>query len=185
MTSKRGRKELLEFLDYLAQKGLMNKTTAQSRKASANAVLSVLSEEEASDVTKIDLDDVMVRFHNLEGQKFTPGSLNTYKSRTRSAIDDYVRYLENPLTFRAKTPSGSRPKRSKEGENSLTPTNSPNSITSAKVAERTNTPIGQDSILPIPLRVDLTVYVQGLPFDLTANEAKKIANVVLAMALPE
>ncbi len=181
MTSKRGRKELLEFLDYLSQKGLMNKTTAQSRKAAANAVLGVLSEEEASDVSRIDLDDAMNRFHNLEGSKFTPGSLNTYKSRTRSAIDDFLRYLENPLTFRAKTPTGSRPQRSKIS--SPQPAiNNANLHVSAEVSKPPRAPVGQDSILPIPLRADLTIYIQGLPFDLSAKEAKKIANIVSAMA---
>jgi len=40
------------------------------------------------------------------------------------------------------------------------------------------------SILPIPIRVDLTIHIQGLPFDLTEAEAKKIANVIQAMAMP-
>jgi hypothetical protein len=39
------------------------------------------------------------------------------------------------------------------------------------------------SILPIPIRADLTVYIQGLPFDLTESEAKRISNVVTAMAM--
>jgi len=38
-------------------------------------------------------------------------------------------------------------------------------------------------ILPIPIRADLTIYIQGLPFDLTEAEARKIAGVVSAMAL--
>jgi hypothetical protein len=39
------------------------------------------------------------------------------------------------------------------------------------------------SILPIPIRADLTIYIQGLPFDLTEAEAKKIASVIQAMAM--
>jgi hypothetical protein len=38
--------------------------------------------------------------------------------------------------------------------------------------------------LPIPLRADLTVHVQGLPFE-TPAEAKKIAAVIQAMAMVE
>lgn len=37
--------------------------------------------------------------------------------------------------------------------------------------------------LPIPLRQNLTVRVFGLPYDLTAAEAKKIANIILAHAI--
>lgn len=38
-----------------------------------------------------------------------------------------------------------------------------------------------DSILPIPIRPELAVYIQGLPLDMTEDEANKIANVVKAM----
>ena len=45
-------------------------------------------------------------------------------------------------------------------------------------------PPGASNIVPIPIRADLTVYVQGLPYDLSSTEARKIANVILAMAAP-
>src|SRR5690242_1747920 len=62
MTQDRSRAELLKFLDYLGEKGLMSPVTARSRKASANRVLSILSDEESDDVTKLDLDEIMTRF---------------------------------------------------------------------------------------------------------------------------
>jgi hypothetical protein len=37
------------------------------------------------------------------------------------------------------------------------------------------------NILPIAIRADLTIYIQGLPFDLSEAEARKIAAVVTAM----
>ncbi len=40
----------------------------------------------------------------------------------------------------------------------------------------------RDDIVPIPLRENLTVYVQGLPLDLSQAEASKISAVVMAMA---
>jgi hypothetical protein len=42
-----------------------------------------------------------------------------------------------------------------------------------------------DTILPIPIRVSTTVYVQGLPLDLTADEARKVCTVIMAFAEPE
>ncbi len=39
-----------------------------------------------------------------------------------------------------------------------------------------------DTIIPIPLRADLTIYVQGLPLDLTPAEAAKIGRVITALA---
>ena len=40
----------------------------------------------------------------------------------------------------------------------------------------------QNTILPIQIRPDVTVLVQGIPHDLTKEEANKLAAVVLAMA---
>jgi hypothetical protein len=181
-----GRTELLEFLEYLAKKGLMNPTTARSRKAAASGVLGILTDDEAADISNIDLNEVMRRFSNLNGTKFTPDSLATYKSRTKSAIDDFLRYKENPLAFRAATPTGSRAARTKpalQTESERKPTSSEVSAAPVK-PEPVSRPLAVDNIVPIQVRADLTVYVQGLPFDLSQIEARKIANVILAMAMP-
>ncbi|WFP78742.1 hypothetical protein [Mesorhizobium sp. WSM4906] len=185
MNGKRSREALLEFLDYLARKGLMNQTTARSRKAAANKVLAILDKEEAEDVTKLDLDHLFVRFSNISGSDYTPDSLNTYKSRLKSAIDDFKNYQDNPMSFRPSVqPSGrkvaDRPKQvGSEGPRAQVeaPPRATTSFTSA--------PPTSVSILPIPIRPDLTIQVQGLPYDLTPAEANKIANVIRAMASVE
>jgi len=66
--SNRSREELLRFLDYLRAKGLMSPATVEARKASANKVLAILDEDEAEDVTRIDIDHVVDRFSNLHGK---------------------------------------------------------------------------------------------------------------------
>lgn len=183
---QRSRDELLRFLDYVRAKGLMSPATVEARKASANKVLGILDNEEADDVTKLDLDEVVHRFQNLHGQKYTPDSLRSYKSRTKSAIDDFARYLENPLAFkpgvqrRDKKPSNGLAQKKVhhlEAQGVATP--------SPVIDRPTMMPSASSSILPIPLRADLTVHVQGLPYDLTPAEAKKIASVIQAMAMIE
>lgn len=184
MTSKRSREALQEFLDYLGDKGLMAKATAHARKAAANKILGILSEEEASDITGIDLDDIVVRFSNLHGKKYTPQSLVTYKSRLRSALDDFDAYIANPLGFRPSLQRREpRAKESKgQGPTSSTSDSTPRS---EPVRPSAHAPLAASNILPIPLRSDLTIHVQGLPFDLTPGEAKKIAAVIQAMAMVE
>jgi hypothetical protein len=113
MNGKRSREAILEFQDYQAQKGLLAKATAAARKAALGKVLGILPAEEAEDVTNIDLDDVMLRFSNLEGRGYTPASMMTYKSRARAAIDDFESYLTNPLGFR---PSLSRRERGSKSD---------------------------------------------------------------------
>lgn len=181
MEAERSRQKLLEFLDYLAEKGLMAEATAASRKAAASKILGILPDEAAQDVTKLDLNDVMRRFQNLEGKNYTPGSLTTYLSRVRSAVDDFRTYLENPLGFRPSLQTRER-RRSEEKKDGLTG--------AVEVDQRQSVdksalkPPLSSSIIPIPIRPDVTVFIQGLPYDLTEAEATKIANVVRAMATP-
>lgn len=183
MSNKRSREALQEFLAYLGDKGLMAKATAHARKAAASKILSVLSEDEAQDVTSIDLDDVITRFSNLHGKKYTPQSLVTYKSRLRSALDDFESYVANPLGFRPSLQR--RDVRAKESKatTSVSPAKSETAVQESP-SRPAHLPLASSSILPVPLRSDLTVYIQGLPFDLTATESKKLANVIMAMATP-
>jgi hypothetical protein len=183
MSSPRSRTELIKFLNYVGNKGLLSPATVESRKASVNKVLGILDDEEAADVSKIDLDNVMRRFANLHGQGYTADSLRTYKSRTKSSIDDFLRYVENPLGFKVGGPRRERrPKAPRvNGEEHEAPASTPVS----RPSHPTALPVASSSIVPVPIRGDLIVYIQGLPFDLTTREAKKIANVVLAMATEE
>jgi hypothetical protein len=181
---KRTREAAIEFLEYLAQKGLMAPATARARKAAVNTVLGILDDQEAEDVTGLDLDDIMSRFGHLQGKDYTPESLRTYKSRVKSALDDFASYVENPLAFktnvqgreRRANPGRDVPNGSK-GAPQKSVTDSPRPSTAAVAGPMAN------SILPIPIRADLIVHVQGLPFDLTPAEAKKIASVIQAMAM--
>ncbi len=108
--SDRDKQALDGFLDFLAQKGLVPKNTISARKAAVNKVLGILAPEELSNVIQLDMDEVAHRFANLEGQNYTPDSLKTYVSRSRVAIDDFERYLENPMAFK---PKGGNPQRLK------------------------------------------------------------------------
>lgn len=177
MTDKRSRQDFLEFLDWLSDRGIMPKATVAARKAAVNRVLGILTDEEAQDVTKLDLDTVMRRFTNLEGKGYTPGSLNTYLSRLRSALEDFTAYLDNPLNFRPSAQTRERKSAAKK---------EPAARVSAADAPAPQAagPNVSANTLSIPIRPDTTIVVMGLPYDLTETEAGKIANVIRAMATP-
>ena len=141
MASDRSRQKLLDFLDYLAAKGLMAPATISARRAAAGKVLGL----------------------------------------TKSAVDDFRTYLENPLGFRPSVQA--RDRRKPEGKKEDP---APTSASKQTNVERDvmKAPPLSSSILPIPIRPDVTVFVQGLPYDLTEAEANKIANVIRAMATP-
>jgi hypothetical protein len=173
---------LLEFLDWLASKGLMAKNTAFGRKAACSAVLGILDPEEREDVTQMDMDHVMARFTTLQGKKYAPKSLKVYRGRVQNSIDDFTRYKSDPENFKVQFNSSKSteptklPKRTKMARNSPTPAPEPTQPQSSG---------SSPNVYPIPIRADLVVRIHGLPFDLTKAEAEKIANVVRAMAILE
>ena len=185
MDGKNSRKAALEFLEYVVQKGLMAEATARARKAAVSKVLGILDENEAQDVTSIDLNAVMGRFGHLQGKGYTPQSLAAYKSRVKAALDDFARYIENPLAF--KPSIRVRERKPISGKASSTATRNTSEAGTAEAPRQLTSAVAgpmASSILPIPIRADLTVHIQGLPFDLTEAEAKKIASVIQAMATP-
>lgn len=176
----RSREALADFHDYMAEKGLMEKNTAQSRKAAVTKVLGILDEGEATDITGLDIEDVMSRFQRLHGRDYTPGSLTSYKSRLKSALDDFSSYLSNPLAFRPSVQARGRSRaRSGKEERDVSPDSRPQRRIEA--SRPIPLPAAAGVIIPIPLRPNLTVHVQGIPFDLTEAEARKISAVVIAM----
>jgi hypothetical protein len=177
----RSRENLLSFLDYCKDKGLMKPSTAEARKAAVNQVLGILNESESADVSKIDVDHLLGRFQNLHGKRYTPDSLKTYRARVRNSIEEFLRYLQNPMDFQPKGGSTARKTTNVKGTSVQLSTRRSVSPED-NVSRATISPPTSTSTLPIPLRSDLTVLIHGLPFDLSQQEARKIANVVLAMA---
>lgn len=179
---------LNDFLDYLSSKHLLNKNTAQSRKAAVNKVLGVLDAEEASDLSKVDLDLAFRRFENKSAKDYKPDSLMVYRSRVGSALNDFFSYLESPTQFRPSVKANgsgaaARPaktSRKAEGERS-------ERRTSAREDEQTETPAMTERThalsVPVPLRDGVMVRITGLPADLTEAEAARLAAIVKAYAV--
>jgi hypothetical protein len=175
--------ELLEFLDYLANKGLAGPSMIAGRKTAANALLGVLSDDEVSDVRELDLDEVAQRLLNLRGTEFKPESVRVYKSRVGSAIEDFVRYRRDPIAFKpvgAKKVSA-RVDKSARSEPPVSGATSPplspaSHLDPTKVSEIT---------FPVPIRPGVVVRLIGVPNDLSRKEAEKIGAVALALATNE
>lgn len=178
---------LLEFLDYLGKKGLVNQNTVVSRKAACSKMLGILDPIEAADVRSVDLDRLATRFGNLRGKSYSPKSLQVYKSRVNTSIHDFLRYKENPANFKivggdTKTSSGFKvkPRPVKLHSTSAAPMQDMNSRTLTAPLQAVST-----INFPVPLRSNVVVQINGLPVDLTKQEAAKICAVVQAMASVE
>jgi len=186
--SGRTKADFLEFLDWLGSKGLIPLNTAQARKAVANKVLAALEEDELGDITALNIDDVMLRFINKFGKRYTRESARTYRSRFETSVADFKAYCENPVGFR---PLG-RPhiKRvTNEQQGGVAEKKTVPRKATVKPPPEGDRPTGDKSaapgnVIPIQIRQNLTVQVGPVPFDLTKSEATKIANTILALATP-
>lgn len=168
------KKGLLEFLDFLGNKGLMNAATVAARKAATNTFLGILPDEELNDLRSLDLNLVEKRFFNLKGTQFKPASVKVYKSRVSSALTDLKNYRADPASFKGSTTA---------------PKNSPSvkiekETTSYQSSKANEKPVitAPEYSFPVPIRPDVIVRIIGIPSDLTKKEATRIANIVLALA---
>ena len=170
---------LRKFLDFAGQKGLMERATANARKTAADKILGVLDPNEVTDLRQVDLEMASHRFMNLQGAEYKPETLRVYASRVKSAVADFTQWVENPSTYR---PSTGRT-RSDNGRRveSRTKTTS-KEAPPPPVSPAPQTPPMQAGPLtvPVPIRSDLYVTINGIPPDLTSDEAEKIANVIRA-----
>ncbi len=172
------------FLDYLSAKHLLNKNTAQSRKAAANKVLAVLDEQEAQDLRQVDIDLTFQRFANKDGKSYKPDSLMVYRSRLKASLDDFFSYVENPAQFRPSVKIGGgsvkaarkeQKKDSARSENGGASSQEPTAITTLRHADHLS--------IPVPLRDGVVVKITGVPADLTENEAARLAAIIKAYAM--
>lgn len=167
---------LLNFLKQAGMEGLINPATARARRKALEQLAGELTEDERADIRQIDVDDLLSRFHKLEGSSIRSETLQIYGQRVAAALTEYLDWLENPESFtRARR---ERMRAFSRGE-SLTP--------EQQAAERVTLEAIENpsDVVPVPIRDDHTVYLANLPLDLTAEEAARIARVVRAFAEDE
>jgi len=177
---------LNKFFDFAANKGLLKRNTAQSRKLAANKVFAVLDDHEKADLRNVDIDHAFELFQNKQGTDYKPDSLQVYLSRVRTALSDFTTYVDNPSGFRpsaAQRSSSSKSKREGNGNGKAKE--------NKQVEERQENNQRQDEhtshgiIVPVPLREGLVVKISNVPSDLTPAEANRLAAIIKAYAMTE
>lgn len=183
--------KFLDFFDYLISKGLMNKETASSRRVASTKIIDILEDSEKANLSTIDREHVFARFVNLKGKDYNPQSLAVYKSRFSAALDDFIAWATDPVNFKPSI-SVRGGKRQKKGESKgrqipeiqpVRPLQKKEDGDAGGHVGLTGGTSGEHLTIPIPLRRGLVVKVQGLPIDLTKDEAGKIAAVISAYAV--
>ena len=171
--SNLSREKLIEFLDWTAEKGMFKRGTARSLRTACNAVLSVMDEDEARDVSKVDLDNIIQRYQNLHSLDVSPSTLKSYSQRVKQAVREFLRFNQDQASWkpsgaqRATTPSKSSktPKSTSRSRSHPRSNGTSSSLNEFDVTEIT---------YPFPLRRDMIVTVKGIPFDVTRSEMARL-----------
>jgi hypothetical protein len=177
---------LIAFLEWASRTGELSPNTAASYKTAVTQVLEI--DGEAWTNTKIldlDIERQLDRFARLRASRYSATSLRTYRNRFKAATSHYVKYLEDPATFRTGQPKVTRPKSSDRQQ-----AESDSTAKSRKQAPQSRvTPTvvaaGESSDLvqyPFPLRTGIMAYL-SLPRDLRRTEAQRIGAFVASLAI--
>ncbi len=166
----------LEFLRQSAVSGIVKPATGRARKLAAEQLLEQLKSHERIDLRHVDVDELCSRFHKLQGSTIRPENLEVYNQRLGSALKDFIRWVDDPTQFVSN--EGELP------ESKLVASRDDAGQALAREELALNPPRSPHDIFPIPIREDLVVYLQNIPLDMTAEEARKIAGVVQALAVP-
>jgi len=171
---------LLSFLKQAGMQGLINPAVARSRRNAIEQLHGELTAREREDVRQLDVDELASRFHKLEGSSIRSEALALYVDRFKMALADYRRWNEEPSTFESIGGERARAvQRATDGRSAIGPDEQ------AEERIRLEASDNPSDVVPIAIRPDCTVYLAGLPLDLTSSEASKIARVVSAFAKAE
>lgn len=177
---------LVSFWDWVGEKGIVKESTAGARRTAITEVLDALADDpDQIDVRTLDVSDALRRFENLKSAKYTPGSLNTYKSRFRSAVEEYLQYLDEGSDWQPGIQARTRKKKKKAAADNTT--SRPESQPSSAETPHAHSSWPSEPRLieyPFPVREGV-VAVLKLPSDLTASEARRLGAWLDALALPD
>ncbi|QKK03443.1 MAG: hypothetical protein HND55_12695 [Pseudomonadota bacterium] len=168
---------LRRFLRQAGMQGLINPAAARSRLNAVDQLAAGLTADERRDLRQVDVDALVARFHKLEGESIRPEALDIYAQRLRMALTDFLTWLEQPDGFVSVGQERARatPRRAQEPGKADPTQDAAERI----VLQATENPT---SIVPVPIRDDVTVYVANLPINLSPEEADRIARIIQAFA---
>lgn len=181
--NKYSKDEFFNFVDYVGRKGLVKSSTTNNWRSSANALFSLLDDNKIQDLRNVNVDDICAQYANL--RKASPQSLQVYKSRLKGALDDFFKYVEDPINYKPQI-SPRTSKRTVQTQNNYVKKieNEDSKSNNSNFGENSSS-FSQSGLIvfPIPIRQNLVVQIRCLPHDLTDEEAEKICAVIKALAI--
>jgi hypothetical protein len=173
------RAALARFIEFVVAKGLVHPATAQGWRVATSKVLEDLTPAEGEDVRRIDVEATFKGFLNRYPGRLSPASVGEYRRRVGRAIEEFVRWMEDPGSYAFRSPP--RPARADTRRHpEPDPASSPSH---ARPRSSGPAPAQPDGIaLDYPLRPDLLAQVV-VPRDLTVEEAHRMGAFLVTLAV--
>jgi hypothetical protein len=185
------RAALARFIEYVVAKGLVNPSTAQGWRVATMKVLEELTAEELADVRRIDVEETFRAFLHRHPGRLSPASVGEYRRRVGRAIEEFVRWVDDPGAYAAlgsaaaRQNDGGGPRRRARGRPSGSAgggARGSSEAESAPPASPVQSPRRRDGLaLEYPLRPGFLAQVV-VPPDLTVDEARRMGAFLLTLS---
>ena len=173
------RAALARFIEFVVAKGLVHPATAQGWRVATTKVLEDLTPAEGEDVRRIDVEATFKGFLNRYPGRLSPASVGEYRRRVGRAIEEFVRWMEDPGSYAFRSPPRAARADARRGPEAA-PASSPSP---ARPRPSGSAPPRPDGIaLEYPLRPDLLAQVV-VPRDLTVEEARRMGAFLVTLAV--
>jgi hypothetical protein len=171
---------LVDHWQWAGSKGLMNTTTARLIRNACQQVLSAQEGWEDLDIETLDADQTFRCFQNLSGRNLTPKSLKDYRRRFTQGVEMFLDYLRDPPNWK---PTPERPRRLEIADEKRAKSESARPKFQAKPSQGSVPQNGENLMdYPFPIRAGVVARL-ALPGDLTATEARRLANFISSLAV--
>ncbi|QEY18146.1 hypothetical protein D0C16_20425 [Cellvibrio sp. KY-GH-1] len=179
---------MLNFLDYVANKHLINGSTAKNWRSASSQFLELLDEHESQDLRTLDTDHLSQRYAHSKNNSVRPDSVRIYLARFRSAYENFIKYADDRVNYRPISAS-----KMKTTGNTVVRTRARPVKPTVATQETTSQPTSaqqqnnfQGSInFPIPISGGRIVVISNLPHQLNKTDADKVLAVIRALVTPE
>ena len=173
------RAALARFIEFVVAKGLVHPATAQGWRVATAKVLEALTPAEGEDVRKIDVEATFKGFLNRYPGRLSPASVGEYRRRVGRAIEEFVRWMEDPGSYAFRTPPRApRPESRRRRDGAAASAQDPD-----KAGPSVPALVRPGGIaLEYPLRPDLLAQVV-VPRDLTVEEARRMGAFLVTLAV--
>jgi hypothetical protein len=180
------RAALARFIEFVVEKGLVHPATAQGWRVATTKVLDELPPAELADVRRIEVETTFRAFLNRNPGRLSPASVGEYRRRVARAIEEFVRWVEDPGAYAFRAAAGAARTQPRRRKGSMAP--DPSERPARPPARAPLTGSLQDELsagsiaLGYPLRPDLLAQVV-VPRDLTLEEARRMGAFLVTLAV--